>query len=209
MTEDEYIAAHIDAEPDVLRRLYRQTHLYRLYPRMCTDHVQGRLLCMLTRMIRPTHILELGTFTGYSTLCFAEGMPTGGTIDTVEIDDNYADELRELFADAAPDCDIRLHTGDAEEIVPLLLRQKDYDMVFIDADKRRYPQYYALLANALKPGAYILADNTLWSDKILDTAARDPQTEGIRTFNDLVAADNSVEKVIIPVRDGLTLIRKT
>ena len=209
MTEDDYIAAHIDAEPDVLRRLYRQTHLYRLYPRMCTDHVQGRLLCMLTRMIRPTHILELGTFTGYSTLCFAEAMPRGGTIDTVEIDDNYADELRELFADAAPDCDIRLHTGDAEEIVPLLLRQKDYDMVFIDADKRRYPQYYALLANALKPGAYILADNTLWSDKILDTAARDPQTEGIRTFNDLVAADNSVEKVIIPVRDGLTLIRKT
>ena len=209
MTEDEYIAAHIDAEPDVLRRLYRQTHLYRLYPRMCTDHVQGRLLCMLTRMIRPTHILELGTFTGYSTLCFAEAMPTGGTIDTVEIDDNYADELRELFAEAAPGCDIRLHTGDAEEIVPMLLRQKDYDMVFIDADKRRYPQYYALLANALKPGAYILADNTLWSDKILDTAARDPQTEGIRTFNDLVAADNSVEKVIIPVRDGLTLIRKT
>ena len=209
MTEDEYIAAHIDAEPDVLRSLYRQTHLYRLYPRMCTDHVQGRLLCMLTRMIRPTHILELGTFTGYSTLCFAEAMPTGGTIDTVEIDDNYADELRELFADAAPGCDIRLHTGDAEEIVPMLLRQKDYDMVFIDADKRRYPQYYALLANALKPGAYILADNTLWSDKILDTAARDPQTDGIRTFNDLVAADNSVEKVIIPVRDGLTLIRKT
>ena len=209
MTEDDYIAAHIDAEPDVLRRLYRQTHLYRLYPRMCTDHVQGRLLCMLTRMIRPTHILELGTFTGYSTLCFAEAMPTGGTIDTVEIDDNYADELRELFAEAAPGCDIRLHTGDAEEIVPMLLRQKDYDMVFIDADKRRYPQYYALLANALKPGAYILADNTLWSDKILDTAARDPQTEGIRTFNDLVAADNSVEKVIIPVRDGLTLIRKT
>lgn len=209
MTEDDYIAAHIDAEPDVLRRLYRQTHLYRLYPRMCTDHVQGRLLCMLTRMIRPTHILELGTFTGYSTLCFAEAMPMGCTIDTVEIDDNYADELRELFAEAAPGCDIRLHTGDAEEIVPMLLRQKDYDMVFIDADKRRYPQYYTLLVNALKPGAYILADNTLWSDKILDTAAHDPQTVGIRTFNDIVAADNSVEKVIIPVRDGLTLIRKT
>ncbi|MCM1067758.1 MAG: O-methyltransferase [Muribaculaceae bacterium] len=208
MTEDDYIAAHIDAEPAALRALYRHTHLHRLYPRMCTDHIQGRLLVMLTRMIRPRHILELGTFTGYSTLCFAEGMPQGCTIDTVELDPDYADDLRELFADTAPGKDISLHIGDAEELLPGLLARRSYDMVFVDANKRRYPQYYELLAKALPEGAYILADNTLWTDKVLDPEARDPQTEGIRRFNDIVAADPTVEKVILPVRDGLTIIRK-
>ncbi len=208
MTEDDYIAAHIDAEPKVLRDLYRHTHLHRLYPRMCTDHVQGRLLSMLTRMVAPRHILELGTFTGYSTLCFAEGMPQGCTIDTVEVDSDYADELRTLFAEAAPDADIKLHIGDAEEIIPMLVAEKKYDLVFIDANKRRYPQYYKLLLEALPHGAYIFADNTLWTDKVLDPEAHDPQTEGIRTFNDLIAADSRVEKIILPVRDGLTIIRK-
>lgn len=208
MTEDDYISAHIDAEPRVLRDLYRHTHLHRLYPRMCTDHVQGRILVMLTRMVAPRHILELGTFTGYSTLCFAEGMPPGCTIDTVELDHEYAAELRELFASAAPGADIRLHIGDAEALIPQLVARKDYDLVFIDANKRRYPQYYALLIDAIPSGAYIFADNTLWADKILDPDARDPQTEGIRAFNDLVAADPRVETAILPVRDGLTLLRK-
>ncbi len=208
MTQDDYIAAHIDAEPERLRRLYRYTHLHRLYPRMCSDHVQGRLLVMLTRMIAPRHILELGTFTGYSTLCFAEGMPSGATIDTVEVDADYADELRELFAEAAPDGSISLHIGDAEAIIPDLAAVRDYDLVFIDANKRRYPEYYNLLIDRLHPGAYILADNTLWTDKVLDPEAHDPQTDGIRTFNDLIAADPRVEKVILPVRDGLTIIRK-
>ena len=208
MTEDDYISAHIDPEPAALRALYRHTHLHRLYPRMCTDHIQGRLLVMLTRMVAPRHILELGTFTGYSTLCFAEGMPEGSTIDTVEVDGDYADDLRELFADTAPGKEISLHIGDAEEIVPELLARRSYDLVFIDANKRRYPEYYRLIAPALREGAYILADNTLWTDKVLDPDAHDPQTEGIRHFNDLVAADPSVEKVIVPVRDGLTIIRK-
>lgn len=208
MTEDDYISAHIDPEPAALRALYRHTHLHRLYPRMCTDHIQGRLLVMLTRMVAPRHILELGTFTGYSTLCFAEGMPEGSTIDTVEVDGDYADDLRELFADTAPGKEISLHIGDAEEIVPELLARRSYDLVFIDANKRRYPEYYRLIAPALREGAYILADNTLWTDKVLDPDAHDPQTEGIRRFNDLVAADPSVEKVIVPVRDGLTIIRK-
>lgn len=207
MTEEDYISAHIDAEPKHLRALYRDTHLHRLYPRMCTDHIQGRLLAMLTRMINPARVLELGTYTGYSTLCFAEGLAPEGHIDTVEIDGDYADDLRELFEAEAPG-KISLHIGDAEEIVPALLRGHDYDLVFIDANKRRYPEYYAMIAPHIAGGAYILADNTLWTDKVLDPAADDPQTAGVRAFNDMVAADDTVDKVIIPVRDGLTLIRK-
>lgn len=203
MTQDDYIASHIDSEPAELRALYRHTHIYRLYPRMCTDHVQGRLLVMLTRMIAPKRILELGTFSGYSALCFAEGMPEGCAIDTVEVDDEHAEELRDLFGDRP----ITLHVGDAEEIIPQLCAQYDYDMVFVDANKRRYPQYYELLRKYLKSGSYILADNTLWTDKVLDSEAHDPQTDGIRAFNDLIAADSSVEKVMLPVRDGLTIIR--
>ena len=202
-TEDDYIEVHIDAEPAELHRLYRQTHLHRLYPRMCTDHIQGRLLVMLTRLIKPDRVLELGTFTGYSALCFAEGMDNRGHVDTVEVDTEHADELRELFVGKS----VTLHTGDAEELLPSLLDANNYDLVFVDANKRRYVQYYQLLRRYLKPGAVILADNTLWADKVLNPDAHDPQTEGIRMFNDLVAADPGVEKVIIPVRDGLTVIR--
>lgn len=206
MTEEDYIAAHIDSEPPALRALFRHTHLHRLYPRMCTDHIQGRILTMLTAMVGPKKILELGTFSGYSTLCFAEGAP-GAHIDTVELDPDYADDLRELFDANAPGR-ITLHIGDAEAIVPGLLAENDYDLVFIDANKRRYPEYYAMIAPALRQGAFIFADNTLWTDKVLDPDANDPQTAGIRAFNDALAADPTVEKVIIPVRDGLTVIRK-
>ena len=204
MNIDDYIETHIDSEPPVLSDLYRRTHLERLYPRMCTDHVQGRMLAMLTRMIRPQRILELGTFSGYSALCFAEAMPEGCVVDTVEIDDEYADELRDLF-EGRP---INLHIGDAETLLPELLAENIYDMAFIDANKRRYLQYYNLLLPAMPQGAFILADNTLWGGKILDESAHDAQTAGIRTFNNAVAADPRVEKTIIPVRDGLTLIRK-
>ena len=127
MTEEDYIAAHIDAEPAALRRLYRHTHMHRLYSRMCTDHIQGRILAMLTHMINPRRVLELGTFSGYSTLCFAEALADGGHIDTVELDTEYADDLRELFETEAPG-KITLHTGDAEALLPALLRDNDYDM---------------------------------------------------------------------------------
>lgn len=208
MTHDDYIDCHIDAEPPRLRALYRDTHLHRLYPRMCTDHAQGRMLAMLTRMIRPERILELGTFTGYSTLCFAEAMPPDCTIDTVEIDGEYADELRELF-DADPrGKDIRLHIGDAQELIPSLMEDAVYDMVFIDANKRHYLEYYRLVLPRLAQGGFILADNTLWGGKVLDDNNHDAQTDGIRLFNDTIAHSTEVEKVIIPVRDGLTLIRK-
>ncbi len=204
MNIDDYIETHIDAEPAVLSTLYRRTHIERLYPRMCTDHVQGRMLAMLTRMIRPQRILELGTFSGYSALCFAEAMPEGCVVDTVEVDDEYADELRELFAGHA----INLHIGDAEALLPILLAENTYDMAFIDANKRRYMEYYNLLLPAMPSGAFILADNTLWGGKVLDESAHDAQTDGIRAFNDAVAADPRVEKTIIPVRDGLTVLRK-
>ena len=185
MNIDDYIETHIDSEPPVLSDLYRRTHLERLYPRMCTDHVQGRMLAMLTRMIRPQRILELGTFSGYSALCFAEAMPEGCVVDTVEIDDEYADELRDLF-EGRP---INLHIGDAETLLPELLAENIYDMAFIDANKRRYLQYYNLLLPAMPQGAFILADNTLWGGKILDESAHDAQTEGIRTCNNAERTD--------------------
>lgn len=211
MTEEllnDYIEAHIGAEPEILHRLYRHTHLTRLYPRMCSGHAQGRLLAMFTRMIRPHRILELGTFTGYSALCFAEAMPEGCSIDTVEIDPEYADDLRELFASSPRGADIRLHIGDARELIDSIMEEGEpVDMVFIDADKRVYSSYYEAVMRHLRPGAFILADNTLWDGKVLDNNARDPQTEGIRAFNDLVASDPRVEKAIIPIRDGLTILQ--
>lgn len=206
MDIEEYIEAHIDAEPDHLHRLYRQTYLTRLYPHMCSGHMQGRVLAMLTRMIAPRRVLELGTFSGYSALCFAEAMAEGTELHTIEIDDEIADSLRNLFADSPGGEKITLHIGDAAEIIPTL--KCLWDLVFIDANKRRYCDYYKLVLPRVRPGGYILADNTLWGGKIVDTESHDRQTEGILEFNDLVAADDNVEKVILPLRDGLTIIRK-
>lgn len=206
MELDEYISAHIDREPDYLHELYRKTHLTRLYPRMCSGHAQGRLLAMLTRMIAPKRVLELGTFTGYSALCFAEAIAPDGEVHTIEIDDEAEDDLRELFATAPGGEKIRLHIGDAAKLIPTL--GSDWDMVFIDANKRCYSQYYKLILPRLRPGGYIIADNTLWDGKVADDDCHDQQTRGIMDFNDLVAADPAVEKVIIPIRDGMTIIRK-
>ena len=152
MTIDEYIERHIDAEPPHLRALYRRTHLERLYPRMCTDHTQGRILAMLTAMIRPTRIVELGTFTGYSTLCMAEAMPAACHIDTVEVDPEYADDIRDTFAEAGHSDDITLHIGDALEVLPQLLATNTYDMAFVDANKRHYTEYFDLLISAMPSG---------------------------------------------------------
>ena len=207
MDIDSYIEAHISPEPEPLARLYRHTHLYHLYPRMCTDHTQGRLLKMLTAMIRPMRILELGTFTGYSTLCMAEGMPRGCTIDTVEINDESEDELRAAFDGDPRGTDIRLHIGDALDIVPQL--DGRWDMVFIDANKRNYTDYLDMVLPRVYPGGWILADNTLWDGHILsEETCRDAQSRAIAAFNDRVAADPRLEKVILPVRDGLTIMRK-
>ncbi len=207
MQLEEYIEDHISAEPELLRQVYRDTYLHRLYPQMCSGHYQGRLLVMLTHMIRPMRILELGAFSGYSALCFAEGMPEGAEIHTVEIDDEAAESLRHTFAKSPRAADIHLHIGDALELIPKL--SGPWDMVFIDANKRHYTDYYNMVLPHVSPGGYILADNTLWGDKVLHPEdSHDPQSRAIFDFNDMIAADPRVEKVILPIRDGMTIIRK-
>lgn len=209
MTEqlEEYILDHISPEPELLARLNRDTHVTHLYSRMCSGHLQGRILKMLTSMIRPQRILELGTFTGYSALCFAEGMPEGAEIHTVEIDDEVEDFARERFDRSPRSTDIHLHIGDAMDIVPQL--EGEFDLVFIDANKRLYTEYFEMVLPRVRTGGYILADNTLWDGKVANPEANhDPQTRGVMAFNDHIARDPRVETVILPLRDGLTIIRK-
>ena len=205
---NDYILNHIDAEPEHLYRLERDTHLRLLYSRMCSGHLQGRLLKMLVRMAKPERILELGTFSGYSAQCLAEGLLSADAqVHTIEIEDELEDFLRQHFADSPVGHRIHLHIGDDSQILPQLNLM--FDLVFIDANKRHYPQYYELVLPWLTPGGFIIADNTLWDGKVAEPHAKiDPQTEGILSFNQMVAADPRVEKVIIPVRDGLTIIYK-
>ena len=186
----------------------RDTHLRLLYSRMCSGHLQGRLLKMLVRMAKPERILELGTFSGYSAQCLAEGLLSDDAqVHTIEIEDELEDFLRQHFADSPVGHRIHLYIGDARQILPQLNLM--FDLVFIDANKRHYPQYYELVLPWLTPGGFIIADNTLWDGKVAEPHAKiDPQTEGILSFNQMVAADPRVEKVIIPVRDGLTIIYK-
>ena len=207
MTDElqEYIEQHISEEPAHLAKLYRHTQLTRLYPRMCSGHIQGRMLKMLTQMISPMRVLELGTLTGYSALCMAEGMPEGAELHTVELDDEYADDIRSYFESAPCGGKITLHIGDALELTRQL--PGPWDMVFIDANKRQYSEYYEAVLPLVPSGGYIIADNTLWSGKVTEDC-HDAQTDAIRRFNDLVAADPRVEKVILPLRDGMTIIRK-
>lgn len=205
---DRYILSHISPEPPQLRELYRDTNLTTAYPHMCSGHLQGRILTMLTRMIAPRRILELGTFTGYSALCFAEGMPADAELFTVEIDDEMEDRLLNEFSRCEASGRINLVIGDAMEVVPAL-GDDMWDLVFIDANKRLYPDYYRMVFPRVRPGGYIIADNTLWGGKVADDGVKmDAQTRGILEFNDMVAADDRVETVILPLRDGLTVIRK-
>lgn len=207
---EEYISGHIDREPDNLHRVYRRVNTELLYSRMCSGHIQGRLLKMLTRMIRPHRVLELGTYAGYSALCIAEGLDSDNDrVDTIELEDELEDFIMRSLDESEYGKRVRLHIGDALELLPGLLRENSYDMVYIDANKRHYVEYYELLIDSLRSGAFILADNTLWDGKVADECRHnDAQTRGIMVFNDLVAADDRVEKVILPLRDGLTLIYK-
>lgn len=202
---EDYILAHSDAEPEELMQLNRDVNLQLLYPRMCSGHLQGRILTMLTSMIAPRNALELGTYAGYSALCIAEGLPPEGHLDTVEIEEELEDFiLRHLRRSPLADR-ITLHIGEAEKIVPAL--GKKFDMVYMDANKRTYCETYRMILPLMNPGGFILADNTLWDGKVTDSAADDPQTDGIRRFNDMVTRDERVTRVILPLRDGLTLIR--
>lgn len=212
MTIDEYIEQHIDAEGEYLHELYRATQTKLLYGRMASGHVQGRFLKILTEMISPKSVLEIGTFSGYSALCIAEGLQEGGMLHTIEIFDELEDFTRPWLENSPWTDKIQFHIGDALKVVPELGIK--YDMVFIDGNKRIYPDYYHLVMDYINPGGYIIADNTLWDGHVVtfdndgdNVNHKDKQIVGVMKFNDIVAHDDRVEKVILPVRDGLSIIR--
>jgi len=204
---DKYILDHIAPEGDYLYRLYRATNIHTIHGRMASGHLQGRLLKMLVQMVQPKNVLEVGTFSGYSAICIAEGLPEDGKLYTFEINDEMEDFTRP-WIEGSPVADkIDFRIGDAAEEAPKLGIL--FDMAFVDGDKRTYAEMYEKLLPIIRPGGYILADNTLWDWHVIDpTYDHDHQTIGIRRFNDLIAKDKRVEKVILPLRDGLTLIRK-
>ena len=203
---DDYIAQHSSPEGDYLYRLYRATNIEILNPHMASGHIQGRLLKLLVNMIRPKRILEIGTYTGYSSICMAEGLEEGAKLYTFEIDDELEDFTRR-WIDGSPVADKIIFTiGSALEKVPQMGER--FDLVFIDGNKREYIAYYEMALEYLNEGGWILADNTLWDGHVIDPAYKDAQTNGVRQFNDYVRNDKRVEEVILPLRDGLTIIRK-
>ena len=205
MTIDQYIRQHIDPEGDYLYRLWRATNIHTVHGRMASGHLQGRLLKMLVEMIRPQRILEVGTFSGYSAICMAEGLGKGGKVYTFEINDEMEDFTRQ-WIEGSPVADrIDFRIGDANVEAPRLGIM--FDMAFVDGDKRTYRETFDTLLPIIRQGGYIIADNTLWDGHVVDPAYAS-QTHGIDTFNDYIARDTRVEKVILPIRDGLTIIRK-
>lgn len=214
MTLSEYIEQHSSPESDVLQQITRSTHLEVINPRMSSGHVQGRVLSMISQMIQPQRILELGTFTGYSALCLAEGLTEDGQLLTIEHNDEMEDSIRRNLALSPMGEKVQLLIGDAKEELRRLGERKNakgaelFDLAFIDADKKEYCDYLDLVLPLMRPGGWILADNTLWDGHIIDPAYdKDKQTVSLRAFNDKVAQDPQLEKVILPLRDGLTIIR--
>lgn len=204
---ENYILSHIDREPEHLHRLYRRANIRLVYGRMVSGHHQGRLLKMLVQLSGARRVLELGTFAGYSALCMAEGLPEGGEVHTIEIFDELEDFIREEALTLPYGERVHLHIGDALEVMDGM--DEPFDFIFIDADKRLYPEYYERSMRLLRPGGLIVADNTLWDGHVVDESySRDAQTVGVKRFNDMVSEDERVSVVILPLRDGLTIIRK-
>ena len=204
---DEYVCNHTENEPQILRELNRRTHLSVLQPRMLSGHFQGRVLSMLSHMIKPEKVLEIGTYTGYSALCFAEGLKTGGKVITIDVNEELEDLVREYIAKAGMDDRIDYRIGDATEIIPNL--NDTFDIVFIDADKKNYCNYYDLVFDKVNQGGYIIADNVLWSGKVLeDYDSLDRETKVIMDYNRKVHEDERVQEVLLPIRDGLMIARK-
>lgn len=203
-----YIENHIDDEPELLKELRRQAHLTLLHPRMLSGHMQGRILKMFMEMIRPKHVVEIGTYTGYSALCIAEGLTADAHLDTIEINDELEDKILKFFSLSEHGNKITLHIGDAVEVMRSL--PYNFDAVFMDGNKRHYIAYYEACMEKLNVGGYIFADNTLWDGHVIDEQVdkNDLQTKGILAFNDLVKNDPRVETVIFPIRDGITVLRK-
>lgn len=204
---DSYCCAHTSEENDLLKQLNRDTHVRVLQPRMLSGHFQGRLLSMLSKMIRPDRILEIGTYTGYSALCLAEGLNEKGKIITIDINAQLEDFVRSYFeqSEFAEKIDFRI--ADAREEIPKI--NELFDLVFIDADKLNYINYYHTVFDKVRPGGYILADNVLWSGKVIETEGKiDKDTALLQEFNQLVQNDHRVENILLPIRDGLMLLRK-
>jgi caffeoyl-CoA O-methyltransferase len=203
---EKYIDEHTTAEDPLLEDLYRQTHIRFVNPNMVSGHLQGKFLEMVSMMINPQNILEIGTFTGYSAICLAKGLRENGLLVTIEMNDEIAEFSRSYFSKAGLDKKIQLINGNALEIIPAL--EMTFDLVFIDADKRDYCDYFRLVFDKVKNGGFIVADNVLWGGQVLEKATADQQARGIIEFNEMIRNDGRVENMILPMRDGLMLIRK-
>lgn len=205
---ERYLELHCSPEPAVLTGIRRRTHLETVMPRMLSGPVQGRLLALLAKMIRPKRVLEIGTFTGYGTLCLAEGLDLEGSLITLEINEEFVDRNRERFREAGLSDRIVQYCGNALDLLPQM--QPGFDLAFLDADKINYPAYLDLIVPLLTPGGWLIADNVLWNGKVFEIPAHkmDPDTAAIAAFNDKIRNNSSLEKVMLPVRDGLYLIRK-
>jgi predicted O-methyltransferase YrrM len=204
---EDYILNHLEAEPQYLKALARKTYTRLVNPRMISGHLQGRFLKMLCKMINPQNVLEIGTFTGYSALCLAEGLSENAHVDTIEIDDELEFFIKENFKNSPFDHKITLHTGDALKIVPNL--PKTFDFAFIDGNKRQYKEYFEAVLPKIRCGGFIVADNTLWSGKVVKPPEHgDSQTRAIMAFNDFISSDRRIEQVLLPLRDGLTIMQK-
>jgi caffeoyl-CoA O-methyltransferase len=203
---DQYLLDHTSPEDPILEDLYRQTHIRFINPNMTSGHLQGKFLELISMMVGPENILEIGTFTGYSAICLAKGLKEGGKLITLELNDELTSFSHSYFCRAGAEAKITQITGNALEIIPDL--DLIFDLVFIDGDKREYSEYFRLIIDKVKPGGYILADNVLWGGQVLEEETNDPQTKGIIDFNEMIRKDPTIDYVIIPLRDGLMLIRK-
>ena len=203
---EEYSIAHTSPESTLLNVIDRETHLEVLRPRMLSGHFQGRILSMLAKMVGPTRILEIGTYTGYSALCLAEGLSKEGRLYTIDINEELEDRVKKYFLDSPYNSQIDFIIGDATNLIPTL--NENWDMVFIDADKKNYLNYHELVIASVKSGGYIIADNVLWSGKVVEKEHDDEDTQALRVFNDTLSKDSRLEVVLLPVRDGLLIARK-
>lgn len=203
---DEYIEAHTTNADAVLAELYRETHLHVMNPRMASGPVQGQFLQFIVQMLKPKRVLEIGTFTGYSAICLAKKLPEGGRLTTIEANVEYEEIIRKYFDKAQVTNKIDLIFGDAKQVIPNLT--DGFDLVFIDADKISYPTYYDLVIDKVNVGGFILADNVIWEGKVLNANTKERDTQAIIRFNQMVTDDSRVENVLLPVRDGLMMIRK-
>ncbi|MBR4146966.1 MAG: O-methyltransferase [Bacteroidales bacterium] len=203
---EEYLEQHTTPMDEVLESLYRETHLHAMNPRMASGPVQGRFLQLLCQLMHPAKVLEIGTFTGFSTICMARGMASDGLLTTIEANEEYEGIIRKYLEKAGVSERVQLVIGDAKAVIPTL--EGGFDLVFLDADKASYPIYYDLVMDKLDPGGLLLADNVLWEGKVLNADTKERDTQAIRAFNDKVQNDPRVENVLLPLRDGLMMVRK-